>query len=53
MGFLDRFSGLKTIFGKSKDFNVDDNLARFYGQSVANQSYDEILELTKENSKTQ
>lgn len=51
MGFLDRFSGLKTIFGKSKDFNVDDNLARFYGQSVANQSYDEILELTKRKFK--
>lgn len=51
MSFLDRFSGLKTIFGKSRDFNVDDNLARFYGKNVATQSYDEILDLTKRKFK--
>ncbi len=51
MGFLDRFTGIKSIFGKSKDFDYNEKLEQMYGKEMVVGSYDEILKLTNKKFK--
>ena len=51
MGFLDRFSGIKDSLSFSKDYNVNEKLAEFYGDKNIKASYLEIGKLTKKKFK--